>query len=790
MTLDGVLNEPVWGETSYTTITDTDCNYGTGCGTTDTGASAQFKTAWNSGGLWIGVVVSDPGTLYANTAAPWNGSGVEIFLDVTDARAGYNAGTGDYDDPNTYQFTVTYNASSIVEYHNATARTIMAASAVTPGTGYTMEIEIPWANLGLAEATAGSLSGLDVAVDMANASGTARDHEIAAYNAGYDPFDHSPAEWGAVVYQACNSFTATNTPVVTATPTFTISETPTITETPTLTPTLAAPGATLPYTEYEAEDASYTGTLIGPSTTMWINGGNLNTEMAAESSGREAVELTSEGQTVKFTTTNQCNSIVVRYIIPDAPGGGGITATLSCVVNGPGVNFNQELNLSSAYSWDYGNIDATTDYNKNPSGGTPFHLYDETHALFGQEVPAGSTITLEKEASDTAGYYVIDFIDLEDVAAPLAQPANSVSVISFGATGNGTTDDTNAIQNCINNANGQIVWFPQGNYRLSNELNIGAVTLAGAGMWYTTLHQVNQGNNLAILELGLNNASMTVENMLLQGEVTDRVDADNDNGLDNMGGTDSVVRNVWIEHTKCGWWVGNGGTATNNLLVTGCRIRDTYADGINLCNGSSNSTVTQCNLRNNGDDSLAVWSPNNTGENSGDTFSYNTIQCTWRADGMAFYGGAGNNMLSNVVTDTLDQAGILIAQEFGSNNFGGTCDIINNTLLRTGGSFGGGDYGAIQLWADEGALDGAFNVQSDTVSNSTFSGVVFQGGGANGGTFDGLSIGNSGVDGIEVYGGASGSATFSNTVVTGSNGLANNSGGAFTINRGAGNAGW
>jgi len=587
------------------------------------------------------------------------------------------------------------------------------------------------------------------------------------------------------------SFTSTSTSTSTftysSTFTATFTPTPTNTYTPTTVPTSSV-GATLPYTEYEAENASYTGTLIGPSTTMWVNGGSLATEMAAESSGREAVELTSEGQYVKFTTTKQCNSIVVRYIIPDAPGGGGITATLTCAVSGT-VNFSQELNMSSVYSWDYGNIDASTNYNKNPSGGTPFHLYDETHALFGQEVPAGSTITLEKEAGDTAGYYVIDFIDLEDVAAPLTQPANSVSVLSAGATGNGTTDDTSAIQTCIDGAGGKIVWFPQGDYKLSSELNIGAVTLAGAGMWYTTLHQTN-GGNTAVLELGLNNDSVTVENMLLQDEVTNRVDSDNSNGLDNMGGTNSVVRNVWIEHTKCGWWCGNGGSTTNNLLVTGCRIRDTYADGINLCNGSSNSTVTQCSLRNNGDDSLAVYSPNSTGENSGDTFSYNTIQCTWRADGMAFYGGSGNNMLNNLVTDTLDQSGILIAQEFGSNNFAGTCDIDNNTLLRTGGDFGGTDYGAIELWADQGALDGAFNFQNGVVTSATYSGLVFQGAGANGATVNGLSIGNSGVDGIEVYSGTSGSALLSNTVVSGSTGLANNSGGAFTINRGSGDVGW
>ena len=422
MTLDGVLNESIWGQSSFVAIPNSNCNYGTGCGTTDTGASAQFKAAWNSNGLWIGVVVNDSGVLYADTAAPWNGTGVEIFFDLNNARAGYNAGTGNYNNADTYQWSIPYNAGTVAQYHNPTARTILAASQATPGSGYTMELEIPWANLGVTAPLAGSLSGLDVAVDVANAAGNARDHQIVAYNGNFNPFDQTPAQWGAMQYQACNSFTATDTPVYSATMSFTTTPvvTATLTSTPTQTPAMAPVGATLPYDEYEAEAATYTGTRLGPSTTQAMNGGNLQAEMAAESSGRQAVQLNATGQYVRFTTLRQCNSIVVRYIIPDSGGGGGITATLNCAVNGPGVNMNQELQMSSAYSWNYGGWGYP--YNKNPSGGNPFHLYDETHALFGVEVPAGSTITLTKTNADTAAYYVVDLIDLEDVAAPLSQP--------------------------------------------------------------------------------------------------------------------------------------------------------------------------------------------------------------------------------------------------------------------------------------------------------------------------------------------------------------------------------
>lgn len=431
--------------------------------------------------------------------------------------------------------------------------------------------------------------------------------------------------------------TPTITPTATISPTWTISPTFSVSPTPSNTP--GGIGATVPYTEYEAESAVYTGTLIGPSTNMGMNGGSLTTEMAAEASGREAVKLTTQGQNVQFTTTGPCNAIVVRYIIPDAPGGGGINATLSCYVNGV---FNQELNMTSIYNWDYGNNlnyafssgVNVAGYDKSPSAGSAFHLYDETHALLGEEVPANSTITLQVGPSDTAAYYVIDFIDLEEVAAPLAMPGGFTSITDYGATSGGS-DCSADIQNCVN-ANTQ-VWIPQGAFScLSAAIKIPAgTTVEGAGMWYSSLNgyyatfdMPGAGTNL-------------FSNFALFGGTTNRDDGAADVGFNDKAGTNSVLSDIWIEHEKVGYWVGNGTGTTQNLLITNCRIRDLYADGVNFSDGASNSTVTQCNFRNTGDDSLASWASNGNGDNAGNLFSFNTVQCPWRADCFALYGEEG-----------------------------------------------------------------------------------------------------------------------------------------------------
>ena len=95
-------------------------------------------------------------------------------------------------------------------------------------------------------------------------------------------------------------------------------------------------GATVPFTEYEAEAASTTGTIIGPSFAQ----GSL----PSEASGREAVQLTATGQYVKFTLTSPANAVDLHYALNQ-----GASGTLSVYVDG--TKLSQELSLTLAYSY-------------------------------------------------------------------------------------------------------------------------------------------------------------------------------------------------------------------------------------------------------------------------------------------------------------------------------------------------------------------------------------------------------------------------------------------------------
>jgi hypothetical protein len=128
---------------------------------------------------------------------------------------------------------------------------------------------------------------------------------------------------------------------------------------------------------------------------------------------------------------------------------------------------------------------------------------------------------------------------------------------------------------------------------------------------------------------------------------------------------------VWAEHFECGAWIAqyNTGSIVNadGLLVTNCRFRNNYADGINLCKGTKNSIVEHCSFRNNGDDDMAIWSANNQ-ECQNNTFRYNTSENCWRAAGCAIYGGLSNKAHNLLIKDNLE-VGLRVNNYFAGSGF-------------------------------------------------------------------------------------------------------------------------
>ncbi|MFB7569781.1 discoidin domain-containing protein [Streptomyces sp. NPDC056165] len=528
----------------------------------------------------------------------------------------------------------------------------------------------------------------------------------------------------------------------------------------------AAAGAILPFTSVEAESATTSGTRIGPDYTQGT--------LASEASGRQAVRLAT-GQRVEFTVPQAANAVNVSYSVPD-----GQSGTLNVYVNG--TKLTKTLAVTSKYSYvDTGWI----------AGAKTHHFYDNARLLLGQNVQPGDKVAVEAANVQVT----VDVADFEQVAAAASQPAGSVSVTSKGADPSGQGDSTQAFRDAISAAQGGVVWIPPGDYRLTSSLGgVQNVTLQGAGNWYSVVHTsrfIDQSNS---------SGNVRIKDFAVIGEVTERVDSSPDNFVNGSLGPNSSVSGMWLQHLKVGLWLtGNN----DNLVVENSRILDTTADGLNL-NGTAKGVKVRNNfLRNQGDDSLAMWSLYGPDTNS--SFENNTISQPNLANGIAIYGGTDITVKDNLISDTNALgSGIAISNQKFLDPFSplaGTITVDGNTLVRAGAMNPNWNHpmGALRVDSYDSTLNATVRVTNTTITDSPYSAFEFVSGGGHGYpvkgvTVDGATVKNTGT--VVVQAEAQGAATFRSVTATGvgAAGIYNcpypaNSG-SFALTDGGGNSGW
>ncbi|MGW2717124.1 discoidin domain-containing protein [Streptomyces sp. NPDC001492] len=528
----------------------------------------------------------------------------------------------------------------------------------------------------------------------------------------------------------------------------------------------AASGAALPFTSVEAESATTTGTRIGPDYTQGA--------LASEASGRQAVRLAS-GQRVEFTVPRAANAVNVAYSVPDGQNG-----TLNVYVNG--TKLTKTLPVTSKYSY----IDTSW-----IPGAKTHHFFDNSRLLLGQSVQAGDKVAFEA----TGTQVTVDVADFEQVAAATAQPAGSVSVTSKGADPSGNGDSTQAFRDAISAAQGGVVWIPPGDYRLTSSLSgVQNVTLQGAGSWHSVVHTSR------FIDQSSSSGGVHIKDFAVIGEVTERVDSNPDNFVNGSLGPGSSVSGMWIQHMKVGLWLmGNN----DNLVVEDNRILDTTADGLNL-NGNAHGVRVRGNfLRNQGDDSLAMWSLYSADTDS--SFENNTISQPNLANGIAIYGGTDIAVKNNLVSDTNALgSGIAVSNQKFLDPFSplaGTITVDGNTLVRTGAMNPNWNHpmGALRVDSYDSAINATVNITNTTVTDSPYSAFEFVSGGGHGYptgnvTVSGATVKNTGT--VVVQAETQGSAKFSNVQATGvgAAGVYNcpypSGSGTFTLTDGGGNSGW
>ena len=469
-------------------------------------------------------------------------------------------------------------------------------------------------------------------------------------------------------------------------------------------------GASVPYTRYEAEEASRSdGTTLERSDDL--------ESTAIEASGQSYVALNNKNSSVDFTATSAANALDLRFTLPDHTSG-----RVDVRVNNETV---ATLDLSSESAWQY--VGGSSVYDESGAGLRARFRFDEVHTLLGRQVQKGDHIQIVK-VGDDQNSYGIDFIELEQAAPAIERPEGAVSIADYNDArpGDGVADDAAlaAAMDAAANTASKTVYIPAGTWEFSGKIGIShpGLTFQGAGLWYTNIFFTSdqaKGGGI-VFNHGASNETLT--DFAMSSNLKSRYNQEAQyKGFSGEAGDDTRVANVWVEHFECGFWMGDYVDAsqmlyTNGMVIENARIRNNLADGVNFAQGTKDSTVRNSSVRGNGDDGLASWSSIDTYSHSeariaeGNSFIGNTVELGWRASGIGIFGGKSHVIKDNLIVNNFSGAGIRLNTVFDGHNFDLNTDqgitIAHNKLVRSGTTddFYGKTRGAIDFQEAKGEI--------------------------------------------------------------------------------------
>jgi len=454
-------------------------------------------------------------------------------------------------------------------------------------------------------------------------------------------------------------------------------------------------GGLFPWTTYDEDNL---GSLGAPAEVIRSGYSQGPVPLAAEAQKRGVILLNDFGTSAAWTASAPADAVTLRYNVAD-----GDTGTLTLNVRRAGqIVQSKKIPVTSAQAWVY--FDSQGNELQAPgTGRTPAKRYNEARVKLASQLAVGDIIELRRDSGDTMVW--IDTLEAESSEfVPLPDAASYLSVSDFGATGSGIANDTTALKNAIAaaTAQGKKLYLPPGTYRLEEEIILPpGFVLQGAGMWKTEL-VFSRTASSAYAGQALGGIKGTGSNTIVRDLYMKSAQSARSLGyhaLKGSWGTGSLVENVWAEHFETGAWIAdfsnNGNIYTDGLVIRNCRLRNAFADGVNLASGTRNAVVENTHVRGCGDDGLASYASGRT-LNKPTTrniqFRYNTIECVYRAGGIGVFGGEGHKIHHNVIRDQVAGPGLRLNTIFVYLNgtlegypFGSQLiQFFDNTLERTG----------------------------------------------------------------------------------------------------------
>ncbi|MFM9277755.1 discoidin domain-containing protein [Paenibacillus jiagnxiensis] len=479
-------------------------------------------------------------------------------------------------------------------------------------------------------------------------------------------------------------------------------------------------GANMPFTVLEAESSSNrtNGTVLAKNFTPG--------DFAGEASGRSAVRLDANGEYVEFTLTSPANAFVFRNAVAE-----NTTGTISIYANGADI---RNFTVTSKFSHVYATPTTLGRLGYDNQGKKAYWLYEDSQLLLDKVYPAGTKIKIQKDAGDVPWIY-IDMIETEHVAPPAQNPDPTKYV---------EVSKSKSIEQALNefrqDKTKKGIFIPAGEWTLNKKISLygRATQIIGAGPWHTKLVAPQNRTNTDVgFNIGSTANGSVIKDLSAWGNYVYRVDGPG-KFIDGNGMQNVTIENVWAEHFICLYW----GVNSSHNTFRNNRIKNIFADAINMTNGSSYNVIDNNYARGTGDDSFALFSAIDSGDsyNAGNQYTNLTATCVRRAAAFAVYGGQNNVFRNLYGADTLTYPGLTISSlSFGYNTlgFGNKDTVIDGvTLDRTGGDFwtsvGGDDkingyqnYGAVWFYGGDRDFKNIVLKNVD-INEPVYFGLMFQ----------------------------------------------------------------
>jgi hypothetical protein len=451
----------------------------------------------------------------------------------------------------------------------------------------------------------------------------------------------------------------------------------------------------LPGSEYEAENQTNSGAQIGPDRRLGT--------IAAEASGRRAIQLDDRRQSLEFKLNTYGQGLTIRYALP-ALGSRDQVAIAQVAADGRQTAV---VTLISRYIQRYG-LDGRPETSPDQQ---PPRYWDEARVLLPRQLKPGTKLSIRPAGGSLA--FAVDVLDLEPVPPSTPRPRYAVSVLRFGADATGQRSSRAAFIRAIAAArqNGRTVYVPAGSYRIDGHLILDRVTIRGAGPWFSIIF----GHHLGLYSRPHGSLAVSLSGLSVESDVATRNDR---LPLAAIGGkySRSNFSELYLHHANVGIWLDG---PAHDLSIHDVRIADEAADGINLHRGITRARVERNWIRNSGDDGIASWSERDA--NSDIIIRNNRITVPRLANGIAVYGGRNIEVSGNVIADTLTQGGgIHIGARFHSAPFSGTLGITHNAVIRSGSidphwHIG---IGAIWLYALERPISATTTISDNNIEDA------------------------------------------------------------------------